>query len=261
MALMQVSAGVEEVLGAIRQDGYAVVEGVLDAGELAVARDELYRILRSTPQGRNAFEGFGTQRIYALFAKTRAFDRAATDALVLGVMAGLIGDAFQLSGATGIHIGPGEVAQVLHYDDAIYPLPRPHPDVVASSLWAIDDFTDANGATRVIPGSHRWVAEQACAETVTLPAEMPAGSVLFYPGSFWHGGGANATAEPRLGVLLNYVASWIRPQENHLLAVPRSTVATLPERLGELLGYNICPPFIGYVDGRHPRRVLTGADD
>ena len=85
---------------------------------------------------------------------------------------------------------------------------------------------------------------------------MRAGSVLFYPGSLWHGGGANRTDRPRLGVILEYAASWLRQQENHLLAVPRELARTLPERLQELLGYNIRPPFIGYVDGRHPRRAL-----
>jgi ectoine hydroxylase-related dioxygenase (phytanoyl-CoA dioxygenase family) len=85
---------------------------------------------------------------------------------------------------------------------------------------------------------------------------MPAGSVLFYLGSVWHGGGANTTDRPRLGVILEYVASWLRPQENHFLAVPRSVVSELPETLQELLGYNIRPPFMGYVDGRHPRRSL-----
>ena len=85
---------------------------------------------------------------------------------------------------------------------------------------------------------------------------MPAGSVLFYLGSVWHGGGANTTDRARLGVILEYVASWLRPQENHFLAVPRAVAAQLPETLQELLGYNIYPPFMGYVDGRHPRRSL-----
>ena len=79
---------------------------------------------------------------------------------------------------------------------------------------------------------------------------------MFYLGSLWHGGGANQTAAQRLGVILEYAASWLRPQENHCLAVPREVAAKLPERLQELLGYNIYPPFLGYVDGRHPRRVL-----
>ena len=86
---------------------------------------------------------------------------------------------------------------------------------------------------------------------------MSPGSALFYLGSLWHGGGANQTPGPRLGVILEFAAGWLRPQENHCLAVPRDIVRDLPERLQELLGYNIYPPFVGYVDGRHPRRVLA----
>jgi ectoine hydroxylase-related dioxygenase (phytanoyl-CoA dioxygenase family) len=56
--------------------------------------------------------------------------------------------------------------------------------------------------------------------------------------------------------VLHYAVSWIRQVENHVLAVPRDTVRGLPERLQELLGYNVYPPFLGYVDGRHPRRLL-----
>jgi ectoine hydroxylase-related dioxygenase (phytanoyl-CoA dioxygenase family) len=86
---------------------------------------------------------------------------------------------------------------------------------------------------------------------------MSPGSVMFYLGSLWHGGGANLTGASRLGVILEYCSGWLRQQENHCLAVPRDTVRELPERLQELLGYNIYPPFVGYVDGRHPRKVLS----
>jgi ectoine hydroxylase-related dioxygenase (phytanoyl-CoA dioxygenase family) len=193
--------------------------------------------------------------VYALFAKTRAFDGAATHPLVLAVADRVLGHC-QLSAPTGIEIGPGEVAQVLHYDDSIYPVRRPHAELVLNTMWALDDFVEANGATRIVPGSHRWVDERPSSSTPTIAAEMPAGSVLFYVGSLWHGGGANRTDRPRVGVILEYAASWLRQQENHLLAVPRELARQLPERLQELLGYNIRPPFIGYVDGRHPRRVL-----
>jgi ectoine hydroxylase-related dioxygenase (phytanoyl-CoA dioxygenase family) len=87
---------------------------------------------------------------------------------------------------------------------------------------------------------------------------MPAGSVMFYVGTVWHGGGANRTTDRRLGVILEYVAAWLRAQENHVTAVPVEVARTLDPRLQELLGYNIYPPFLGYVDGRHPRRALMG---
>ena len=92
--------------------------------------------------------------------------------------------------------------------------------------------------------------------TATVAVTMTAGSALLYAGSLWHGGGANTTERPRIGVVLHYSAAWLRPVENHVLAVPPAVVRTLSPRLQELLGYNVYPPFVGYVDGRHPRRLL-----
>jgi ectoine hydroxylase-related dioxygenase (phytanoyl-CoA dioxygenase family) len=245
-----------DITRGLAEDGYVIVEGALDADSVLTARAELSRVLADTPTGRNAFEGFATRRVYALFKKTRSFDGAAIDPLVLGVLDGILGH-YQLSAPVGIQIGPGEKAQVLHRDESIYPLAH-HPDpVVVNTMWPLDDFTSRNGATRIVPGSHRWERDRRPDDTSpTVVAEMPAGSAMFYLGTLVHGGGANDTDQPRLGVILEYVAAWLRPQENHCLAVPRSMVRELPERLQELLGYNIYPPFVGYVDGRHPRHVL-----
>jgi ectoine hydroxylase-related dioxygenase (phytanoyl-CoA dioxygenase family) len=246
---------VDAIVAALDDVGAAVVEHFVDDAALAVMRAELHDVLASTPTGRNDFEGFATQRIYAVFAKVRCFDGPAIDPLVLAVLDRVLGH-YQLSAPVGIHIGPGEVAQGLHRDDSVYPLPWPHQPVVLNTMWALDDFTRENGATRLVPGSHRRPAGTVPSEDETVIATMPAGSVMFYLGTLWHGGGANHTARPRLGVILEYVASWLRAQENHVLAVPPDVVRTLPERLQELLGYNIFPPFLGYVDGRHPRRSL-----
>jgi len=253
------TATADQVVEAMEADGYCVVEGVLDGAAVAAARSSLQAALRATPRGRNSFEGFETTRVYALFAKTRAFDEAAVHPLVLDVLDRVLGH-YQLSAPTGIQIGPGERAQVLHRDQSVYPLPLDFPPVVVNTMWALDDFTEANGATRIVPGSHRWVDRLPADGDEVVAAAMPAGSVNFYLGRLYHGGGANRTDLPRLGVILEYVASWLRPQENHILAVPADVVATLPERLQELLGYNIYPPFLGYVDGRHPRRSLPVLD-
>lgn len=254
-----VDFGVGAVLDGLRSDGVVVCERVLSPDRVASIRADLDRILTEVPTGRNDFEGHRTKRIYNLFGKTRVFDELAVDPILLGVLDGLLGPA-QLSAPTGIEIGPGEPAQVLHRDDSIYPLPRPHGEVVLNTMWALEDFTAANGATRFLEGSHRWEPErQPSADDPVTAAEMPAGSVAFYTGSIWHGGGANSTDRARLGVILEYAAAWLRPQENHVIGVPPAVVAELPERLQQLLGYNIYPPFMGYVDGRHPRRFLPGA--
>lgn len=249
------SVTVDLVVDAMASDGACVVDSVVGPADVARIRADLHRVLSATPQGRNQFEGYATQRIYALFAKTRALDELATLPLLLGVLDRVLGH-YQLSAPVGISIGPGEAAQVLHFDQAIYPLPPTYGPVVVNTMWAFDDFTEPNGATRVIPGSHLGGPPPA-ADAATESVAMTAGSVLFYPGTLWHGGGANTTDQPRLGVILEYAASWLRQQENHVLAVPSETVATLPVRLQELLGYDIRPPFVGYVDGRHPRRLLA----
>lgn len=256
MTLPHVDFSASAILDALRAHGVAVCDRVLAEDRVAAMHAELDTVLEGTPTGRNDFEGFGTKRIYRLFAKTRCFDDLATHPVLLDVMEGLIGHG-QLSAPTGILIGPGEPAQILHRDDSIYPLPHPHGEVVLNTMWAFDDFTAANGATRFATGSQAWEPGRTpTAADSVVQAEMQAGSVAFYTGSIWHGGGANRTDTARLGVILEYAAAWLRPQENHVIGVPTEVVATLPERLQELLGYNIFPPFMGYVDGRHPRRFL-----
>jgi len=239
----------------LAEQGYAVVDGLFAPDDRADAHAELDRILGSTPFGRDDFEGHRTRRVYALFAKTRALDGPATHPEILAVLDRVLGH-YQLSAPTGIEIGPGEVDQPLHPDDAIYPLPRPHTELVVNVMWPLDDFTVDNGATRIVTGSHRWTDRFPTADDAVTVVTMPAGSALLYLGSLWHGGGANHTDQARLGVVLHYAVSWLRPVENHVLAVAPDVVAGLPDRLQELLGYNIAPPFIGYVDGRHPRVTL-----
>jgi ectoine hydroxylase-related dioxygenase (phytanoyl-CoA dioxygenase family) len=251
----------EETAALLAERGYATIPDAIDAEQVGWARAELEEILATTPSGRDDFEGRRTRRVYALFAKTRSLDLLALHPQVLAILDRVLG-AYQLSAPAGISIGPGEQAQPLHPDDAIYPLPRPHDEVVVNVMWPLQDFTEANGATRIVAGSNRWTTERPDPDTPTVTVEMPPGTALLYTGSVWHGGGPNRTEDDRLGVVLHYAASWLRPVENHVLAVPPSLASTLPVRLQELLGYNIHPPFIGYVDGRHPRKLVeeTKAD-
>jgi ectoine hydroxylase-related dioxygenase (phytanoyl-CoA dioxygenase family) len=251
----------EQTAALLAERGYATIPDAIDAEQVQWARAELEETLATTPSGRDDFEGRRTRRVYALFAKTRSLDALALHPEVLAILDRVLG-AYQLSAPAGISIGPGEQAQPLHPDDAIYPLPRPHDEVVVNVMWPLQDFTEANGATRIVAGSNRWTTERPDPDTPTVTVEMPPGTALLYTGSVWHGGGPNRTEDDRLGVVLHYAASWLRPVENHVLAVPPSLASTLPVRLQELLGYNIHPPFIGYVDGRHPRKLIeeTEAD-
>lgn len=241
-------------MACVKERGYVVIEGLLSDTELQSIRDAVAPYLAY--QGRNDFEGLKTQRIYAVLSKTRALDRLADHPRILALLDELFLPNYLLSQLQVINILPGETSQSLHMDDSFYPVPRPRPPLGAATVWAIDDFTDENGATNIVPGSHMWDPERVPDMSETEPAVMSAGSVIFYPGTFWHGGGANRTSKARLAVTCQYCEPWLRTQENYFLGVPASTVNDVSEDIRRMLGYSIHPPFIGMVNGLHPKRVL-----
>ncbi len=246
---------VDADLAAIERDGFVIIPGVLTAAEVESVREQVLPLLDQ--QGRNSFEGLQTQRVYGVLEKTRGLDRLITHPRILAILDRMFMPNYLLSQAQVINIQPGEAAQDLHPDDLFYVVPRPRPPLGAATVWAIDDFTEDNGATVVVPGSQHWGDDRLpSAGDRHVPAVMPAGSVVFYPGTLWHGGGANRTSAPRLAVTCQYCEPWLRTQENYFLSVSRDTVRTLPEDLKRLLGYSIHPPFMGMVNGMHPKRSL-----
>ena len=241
----------------LERDGYAVVPSVLDAPEIAAVRAALAPEFAKGYRGRNPFEGHETQRVYCLVAKSRAFDRLILDPLVLEVTERVLGANFLLTATLAIKLEPGETAQDFHTDDGFYRVPRPRPPVSLSTLWAIDDFTAENGATLIYPGSHRWGDERPATFPDVVTATMPAGSVLVYYGTLVHAGGANRSSGERLGISIQYATAWARQQENFMMAIGVDGARALAPRLQELIGYSIHPPFMGMIDGRHPKKLLT----
>ena len=237
----------------VRRDGYVILPGLLDATEIATIKAAVSPLLDRT--GRNPFEGHATQRVYSVLNKTRACDRIADHPRVLALLDRLLLPNYLLSMLQVINIQPGEAAQMLHTDDAFYPLPRPRKALGAATIWAIDDFTADNGATDIIPGSHLWGTERPDA-ALREPVVMPAGSCVFFLGTLWHGGGANRSSQPRLAVTAQYCEPWLRPQEAFTLSISREVVRAVSEDIRRMLGYSIHSPFIGQVDGMHPKRLL-----
>ncbi len=238
----------------IRANGYVIIPELLPRATLDQVRAALAPHLARL--GRNNFEGLKTQRVYSLLAKTRACDLLAEHPRILALLDKLLMPNYLLSAFQAINILPGETAQLLHYDDGFYPMPRPRAHYSAATIWAIDDFTADNGATVVLPASHSWDARMPGDQDHRLPVVMPAGSVVVFVGTLWHGGGANRSAAARLAVTAQYCEPWARVQENMSLAVPRAVVKQCSPILQALLGYSIHPPFMGMVNGESPLKLL-----
>lgn len=246
----------------MRRDGYTVIEDFLDAGTLAAFRQALAPF-QGTHHGRNDFEGFKTERIYTLIARGKLFEEIACDARLMALIGQFLQPNFLLSASHAISLGPGETPQSIHSDDGFYRQRRPRPPIGISVIGAIDDFTRANGATEIIPGSHLWgepdpenPKDAAELEAMLVPMEIPAGAAMVFPGTLLHRGGANVTEKPRLAFTNQYCEPWARPQENFWLSVPKEIVREMSPQAQALLGYEIAPPFLGMVTASHPSKAL-----
>ena len=250
-------------VGQIDEFGYTVIEDAIEPDLIDALNDDLARLehdLGVVPAD-NLFEGTHTTRIYNLLAHGPHFEMIPVHPAVLPIAEAVLDAGLLVSSLSSIAIEPGETPQPIHADDQVIPLPKPHPPTVCNTMWALTDFTEANGATRVIPGSHRAAESPDLTKQYdSVPAEMTRGSVLVWHGSLWHGGGANATAERRVGIAMNYCAGYIRQQENQQLGLPLDTVRRFPPRLRELVGYGIYRGLIGHIDKTVPSNLLLAAE-
>jgi ectoine hydroxylase-related dioxygenase (phytanoyl-CoA dioxygenase family) len=247
----------------LAEHGYAIVENAIEPDLVAALNAALARLERELDArpAQNGFEGRRTVRIYNLLAHGAPFDRVPTHPSVLPLIEGVLDDGCLVSSLSSIAIDPGEIAQPIHADDMVIPLEKPHRAIVCNSMWALTDFTAANGATRLVPDTHRQPSPEYGGSYQTIAAEMPKGSVLIWDGALWHGGGANQTSERRVGLAMNYCAGFIRQQENQQLGVPPELARTYPPRLQELMGYGVYRGLIGHIDKQSPAQRLTGGGD
>ncbi|MFD8214447.1 phytanoyl-CoA dioxygenase family protein [Streptomyces sp. NPDC059697] len=265
-------ADLDRVCNLLDEHGAVVVEGFLDPDTRQALWADLGPALEKFGYGDNDFSGHKTKRMSSLFARSQHMAAVALHPLFLGAARQLIQQPvpvwfsgqqvhispnIQVSATQVIQIWPDEGAQWLHRDDTSHLRPYPAPSTRLQVMVAMTDFTAENGATMTIPGSHRWDDERAPQREEALPAEMKAGSALIWLGGLYHGGGQNVSTEPRTGLTLSYIAGNMRQEENQYLAVPMEVVREYPEELQRLLGYDVCPPFLGWYESSNPHTLLA----
>ncbi|MBS2012233.1 MAG: phytanoyl-CoA dioxygenase family protein [Deltaproteobacteria bacterium] len=243
----------------IAKDGYTIVEDAIApdlVDRLVAAIDALHASLSITPAA-NIFEGTSTLRVYNLLARGKVFEEVPVHENILPIVEGVLDRGCLVSSLSSITILGGETAQPIHADDQLIPLPKPHVPIVCNTMWALTDFTEENGATRLVPGTHTRDRNPDFGEPhETIGAVMKKGSVLVWNGSLWHGGGANTTKERRIGLAMNYCAGWMRQQENQQLGIPLEIARGFSPRLRKLAGFDLYKRLLGHIDKCSPLDLL-----
>lgn len=271
------SASVDDVVAILMRDGGVIVEDMISSETLGQFFADIDPYLERTPFGEDGFAGSRTQRLGALFAKSLSMADFIQQPHFMGAAEKILGDDFdfvmggeqstakttiQVNSTQIIQISPGEGLQLLHRDDLIHH--NRHPgfgETLVQVLYAGSDFTAENGATRVVPGSHLWADGREPTLEETVPAVMKKGSGLIYIGSVFHGGGQNTTTdELRTAIYMSFTKGYLRQEENQYLVVPLDTVRKYSEKVQDLIGYKLCPPYCGFVEMQEPSIVLHQED-
>ena len=239
---VSIDTPIETILKILDEDAGLIIDNFLSDQNLESIKNDLKPYLDVTRNGQDEFTGFETKRVGALMARSKTCQDLALDPLINQMADSFLGphcESYQLHFTSAIQIGPGESSQILHRDRGVWGgyIPR-KIETQFSTVWAINDFTKENGATQVVPGSHKWHKDREPLPEEIAYAEMKAGSVFIYTGSVLHGGGTNVTEQPRLGVFLHYAPSWLRQEENQYLSCPPEVAKDFSPKLRSLIGYS-----------------------
>lgn len=231
---------------ALQRDGYVILKNVISEKEAEEVRQKIEALHR--PLGRNKFEGLNSKRTAALVGKTSAMDPLLIHPTITAVLDQMLLPNHLISLCQAIELQPGEDAQAYHYDDAWFRVPRPRAPTGVNVFWALDAFTEENGATHLIPGSHLWGPDRFPDPTKdeVVRAVMPKGSCVLFVSTIWHAGGANRSKKARMGVITYYGEPYVRTIENNFASLSPKQVLKLPKRLQVMLGYSVHPPNSGF---------------
>ena len=235
---------INEHVNNVKEHGYAIMTNAIDDNLLEDIMVELERLESIRPGGDIPplpFSGYVTKRWFDLLNDGEVWQRVAIHPWIMQILPSILGEGFLLSTMGTAVVGDGEKAQPLHVDDGVYAFPRPHPNLVCNTMWALSDFTEESGATRIVPTSNRWdhdPKEKEAYDSISL--NMPAGSIAFVVGTCYHGAGENKSGKDRHGLTINYCNGSMRQQENLMMSVHPRRMLTFPEQLRNILGFKVC---------------------
>ena len=246
----------EQHIENIRVDGFSIMENAIDDEFRSAILDELAHLARLRPGGDIApgpFTGMVTRRWFDVLNDGDIWQQIAVHPWILQVQEKVLGEGFLLSTMGSAIVGDGEPAQAIHVDDGVYAFPRPHHNLVCNTMWALSEFTEETGATRVVHGSHNWEKDPDFGTHYdTIPLVMPTGSLAFVVGSLYHGAGHNTSGKDRIALTINYCNGRMRQQENLMMSVHPSRMLGFAKELQDILGFKICQG-AGHMFAQDPR--------
>ena len=267
-----------DVLGAIDRHGFVVIEDALPASTCELLLQEMRPYIDATPHGLHGLGG--TRRVGALVARSSASHQMISHPGILRLVDSILaeqqlnGDAVKIGGKEGkgrkdfrypwqlhltqiIDVGPGGGTEDmphglrLHRANGmwLHDFQAAGLDLQVEVMWALSDFTEANGATHVVLGSHRDEPRGGDRgyRQPTIQAVMPRGSALVWTGWSIHGAGVNTTTDRRLGMNINFALGFLAQEENQLLACPPHLARKLPKEMQRLIGYRQPAGALNYV--------------
>jgi ectoine hydroxylase-related dioxygenase (phytanoyl-CoA dioxygenase family) len=239
----------EAVIAAIEADGAVIIDDLISLAQVDAVMAELGPYIEATPPGRDDFTGEHTTRTGALVARSPAARDLVSHPLILAACDRFLltaCDRYQLHLTQVIRIRPGQKKQILHRDRLAWGGFLQGIEPQLNTIWALNDFTEANGATQVVPGSPHWTEGRLPQPEEIGYAEMKRGSVLVYSGSVIHAGGENRSNDDRIGANITYALGWLRQEENQYLSCPPEIAKDLDPALQALIGYSMGSYALGY---------------
>lgn len=257
------ASGAATAAKVLEMDGCVVLEDLMDVEQSDEFRRELDEVFGRADYGVGRFVGERTKRVGGVFKHSQVAQEAALHPKVLGIADVVLGpncECFQINLTQTVEIHPGEGVQIPHRDEGLFEYCKISGERMLNVMWPHTPFDARTGATRVVPGSHRWSSDRMPMDDEFVSAELQPGSALVWLGSLLHGGGSNTSDKPRRGTIISYNLGWLRSAENQSLTYPPDVARHFPGELQKLVGYGVHRPNVGLVENDDPIQLLTSSD-